>query len=199
MRLLLEQKQTMKMTNELRQAIELLQFSTAELFDFVQEKIDENPFIDAVESPIQHSSYDGVTKLSTYDVIAQTATVEHDLYSYLIEQLSYYTLTKTERRIVEYIIFCLDEDGYLNVNQTDIICELQITMTQFQHAKRIVQQLEPIGVGATSASECLLIQAKYYEPDDVLLHQMIECHLENIAYRQLENIVYALNISESKV
>src|SRR5690625_1262570 len=51
MELMLQQKQTLNlvMTPELRQAIELLQFSTYELYQFLQERALENPLIDLVE------------------------------------------------------------------------------------------------------------------------------------------------------
>lgn len=50
MRIALEQKQMLKMvmTKELRQAIELLQFSTYDLLQFIRRQAEENPLIELV-------------------------------------------------------------------------------------------------------------------------------------------------------
>ncbi|MEJ8776606.1 RNA polymerase factor sigma-54 [Pseudogracilibacillus sp. ICA-222130] len=193
MHIRLEQKQTLQlaMTKDLRQAIELLQFSTVELQEFVRAKVEENPFIEWNEPPSTYRS----TELSTHDVITATAYEEKDLYDVLIEQLAIFSLSDEDRKVVEYIIYSLEEDGYLRTERKDIIRHLHILPEQFDRALHIVHQLEPIGVGATSLVDCLLIQAKHLAPHDELLHQLIENHLVEIGYGETEQIAKQLQTS----
>ena len=197
MHIRLEQKQTLQltMTKDLRQAIELLQFSTVELHEFVRAQVEENPFIEWSEPPTTYRS----TDVSTHDVIAATAYEEKDLYDVLVEQLAIFSLSDEERKVVEYIICSLEDDGYLRTEKKDIVSRLHISPDQFDRALHIVHQLEPIGVGATSLVDCLLIQAKHLAPKAALLHQLIEYHLVEIGYGESEQIAKQLQTSTETV
>ena len=113
-------------------------------------------------------------------------------------QVSLYKLSKIEKESCDYIIDSLDEDGYLSINEDEIKKELNINDNIFEKCLKIVQQLEPIGVGARSLSECLIIQLKNLGIENELLENLILEDLELIANKKYKDIVKKYNISMQK-
>ena len=70
-----------------------------------------------------------------------------------------------DKKIAEYLIGTIDEDGYISRSSADIADDMLLSsniVTTKEHIdyliKNIIQKLEPIGTGARSLQECLLIQ-----------------------------------------
>lgn len=202
MKLILEQKQklTMVMTNELRQAIELLQLSSYELYQFVQEKAAENPFIELIEkedhdtpsykSQVTSNAMDGET-----DFINNIATKEKNMYDALMEQIMHKNLQDDEKDIIEYIVLNLNEDGFTMVTDEEICENLQVGIHQVEAARSVIQTLEPCGIGARNLAESLTLQAKEYYPKNELLQLIINEHLEDLANKRWRNISNVLGCS----
>src|SRR3546814_3871747 len=78
--------------------------------------------------------------------------------------LAGYSLSDRDRRLVEYIIDALDEDGYLRVAFRDLANPGQFSPpvddSEWEAALRLVQHLEPCGLGARSIKECLALQLR---------------------------------------
>src|SRR5699024_7123397 len=178
MKMMMEQKQMMKMvmTQELRQAIELLQLSTYEMFQFIQEKANENPFIELTAKEEQPNFYQRTSTNSDHDAfdpIMNATKTETSLHEYLFEQLLHMELTEEEWNVVRYIVFNINEHGFLDI-ENELICEhLNVTNELVARVREMITSLEPCGIGATDAVDCLFIQAKRYNPDDDLLHNVI--------------------------
>src|SRR5699024_6804753 len=92
-----------------------------------------------------------------------------------------YTLT-------HFLIQNIDENGYLQVESADVMEQFNLTLDQVEAGIKIIQQLEPIGIGGRNLAECLAIQAAHYFPDDQLLYQLLMKDLEKLANRQWESI-----------
>ena len=56
----------------------------------------------------------------------------------------------------------------------------------------VIQEFDPLGVGARDIRECLLIQARHYFPRDDLVRDLIAHHLENLERQKIEHQEYAL-------
>lgn len=204
MDLILQQKQTLKMvmTTELRQAIELLQMSTYDLYQFIQKQAEENPFLEVIES--DSSSYQSpVTSshamMSPDEVMRETLRDERSMHEELMEQVMAFDIPKETASILEYLVYNIDEDGYLDVDPADVLEMFAITTEEYEEVKYILQQLEPIGIGAENLQECLLIQAKKLAPSDHVLHALIEEHLYDIANMDLAKIAEALQTTETEI
>jgi RNA polymerase sigma-54 factor len=119
------------------------------------------------------------------------AVARHEsLYDYLDHQLGELELTPKVRAMCERIISSLDSNGYLKGNLEDLLPpnaddELQALAAE---ALRVVQSLEPQGVGARSLRECLLLQLSpdipYYEE----MKTLISGHLEDLRDNRLPAI-----------
>ena len=97
---------------------------------------------------------------------------EESFQDYLIHQLGYHDLTEEEEIIGEVIIGNLDDNGYLSRPIANIVDDLLFTMNletteeEVRKVLRIVQQLDPPGIGATDLQECLLIQLQRLQEEN---------------------------------
>ncbi len=201
MKLMMEQKQTLKMvmTQELRQAIEILQLSTYELFQFIQEQAMENPLIELKPKESESDIHHIKTKQSAYqdefNPLNNVRENEVNLYDHLLEQVQYMDLPKDQEEVVRFLILNINEVGYLDINEEEIFSHLNIEHELLQHARDVLHDLEPCGIGARNLADCLLIQAKRAYPHDDLLHNVIAHYLQDLADKRWEKIAKQLAVS----
>lgn len=67
-------------------------------------------------------------------------------------------LTDGLRRLCEYLIQCLNENGFLDFDLADLAREQGVSLFDMEQALYILQDLQPAGVGARSLTECLVLQ-----------------------------------------
>jgi RNA polymerase sigma-54 factor len=79
--------------------------------------------------------------------------------------------------IAEFIIGNIDEDGYLMVAAEEIAESLQVSIGQVEEALRIVQNLDPIGVGSHDLQECLLLQIRAADLAGSLVERLVQDYL----------------------
>src|SRR5699024_12843471 len=111
--------------------------------------------------------------ISPDEVMEATLKNEVSIYNDLLEQLLTYTLTEKEELILQYLIYNIDEDGYLDIAEEDVLLALDITAEDYEAAKAILQKLEPAVIGAVDLQVCLFIQAKKLAPSVTFLHVFI--------------------------
>ena len=91
---------------------------------------------------------------------------DYSLHQSLLDQINLRKLSDTDKKIGEYIIGNLDENGYLESTlesiSDDLIFQLNIDTTSERIEKILdeIQDLEPAGVGARNLQECLLLQLR---------------------------------------
>jgi RNA polymerase sigma-54 factor len=79
--------------------------------------------------------------------------------------------------IATQIIDAIDEAGYLTVSPIDIARRLTLSLAEVEAVLGRIQTFDPVGVGARSLSECLMLQAKEadrYDPCMALLLDNLE-------------------------
>jgi len=102
---------------------------------------------------------------------APTGLTEH-----LEWQLGSIVCTEKVREIAEIIIGNLNEDGYLTETLEEIAQNGGYTMDDVEEALAVVHEFDPLGVGARNLRECLLIQLKVLDPQNMLAQQIVsEC------------------------
>jgi len=118
---------------------------------------------------------------------------------HLFEQLHLEPITNEEMKIGEYILWCLDDDGYLSCD-TDVIAEnFTTTPDSVEKVLKVIQKFDPVGIGARNLRECLLIQLNESDEKDELAINMIEECLEDFSNKRFEKISKKLEISLSEV
>src|SRR6266849_1484179 len=115
------------------------------------------------------------------------------LTDHLEWQLSVTICSDTVKEIVENIIGNLDENGYLTASIEELAQEGKYSQDDLEDALAVVQDFDPIGVGARDLRECLLRQIKAFDPQNTLAHQIVSEHLKQVQSNQLKEIARALN------
>lgn len=123
----------------------------------------------------------------------QEAAVEN-LPEHLIEQLHLLELDEDEITIGEFLIWSINEDGYLSCS-TDIVAQnLNVPIEKVEKVLRQIQRFEPVGIGARTLQECLLIQLEDREPRDELAVEIMKNHFDDFSNKRFEKIAKNLNI-----
>lgn len=81
-------------------------------------------------------------------------------YEELLGQLRLMDLPPRVAKVAEYIIGCLDPDGYLRIELACVAAECGVSESTALRALEAVQSLEPPGIGARSLEECLELQLR---------------------------------------
>ena len=103
------------------------------------------------------------------------------------------------------MINSLDSNGFLSRDLFSISSDLlisdnlDISEVKMLNALNVLQNLEPIGVGANSLQECLLIQLKKLYPENKLALKIITEFYSQFSNKNFENIIKNLGISEEEL
>ncbi|GAA0318064.1 RNA polymerase factor sigma-54 [Bacillus carboniphilus] len=193
----LVQKQSVKlsMTQELQQAIALLQYSSQELISFLEEKTLDNPLIQLTPpSYTTTRKSNRVKKDSNSNWIEQLGHKEESLSEHLLKQLVLLNVSQSTKQKIHYLIDSLDDNGYLTIQYEDMKNQYpNMTESEWDYCVSVLQALEPNGVGARSLQECLMIQMKrnhFSEQDTVI----IEFYFDSFANKKWKQIEKELNI-----
>lgn len=190
------QQQSLKlvMTKELTQAITLLQYSSLDLTKFLEEQTLENPLIEVKQTDFSRRTKSKVSKESYTNPIDYIEKKETTLYEHLLTQLSYMKVNNEKKRTMEYIIQLLDSNGYLYFPEEEIAKDLNTDAENIESAIHYIQSLDPIGVGARSLQECLLLQLRKLPKRNSLAETIIQDYFEEFAEKSWKEIAKQLDV-----
>ena len=114
------------------------------------------------------------------------------LGDHLRSQLSVSLISEDLRDAAESIIGNLDEDGYLSASLDEIASVGEHKTEQVEEALRVVQALDPAGVGARNLRECLLLQIESVNGRGGVAWQIVSNQLRLLETRQFKEIAKAL-------
>jgi RNA polymerase sigma-54 factor len=279
--------QHLALTPQLQQSIRLLQLSTLELSQEVEQMLDDNPFLElaADEAPREDFGVDRADTAPEYDVHAadeaqysiaegagtagaegtkdsEPAASEADLPTdwegdgsvdmayddsewggdapprgtrnddddaptalelagshqsltdYLHQQSLSLRLSELDRYALRFLIENLNDDGYLEdaleelaigLAGADDVEQLEELVHRFTVALRLLQSLEPVGVGARDLSECLRLQLQHMQAEggdgDLVGMALQLCNqpLEMLARRDVRKLMQSCGLPEAKV
>ena len=201
------------------QTIKLLELPTLELEQRIKKELEENPVLDEVSST--EETEDGEPKnvsLSDYssqddstpsyrlyinnqgkDLKPQynTFSVKESFHQNLEMQLGYSGLKGEDRTIASFIIGSIDDDGYLRrdiLSLTDDIAfrlNIETTPEHVEKILKVIQEFEPVGVGARDLRECLLLQlrAKENTPQRERAEEILENYFEEFSRKHYDKIM----------
>jgi RNA polymerase sigma-54 factor len=114
------------------------------------------------------------------------------LADHLHSQLSVMVLSEGIRDAAESIIGNLNEDGYLSASLEEIAAMGDHAMEEIQAALRVVQSLDPAGVGARDPRECLLLEIESMNGRGGVAWQIVYNHLRLLEMRQFRELAKIL-------
>ncbi|RSD25111.1 RNA polymerase factor sigma-54 [Mesobacillus subterraneus] len=202
------QKQTLKlaMTQELTQAIALLQYSAQELAAFLEAKSMENPLLQVDFKNITHfdSNMDRTRKTTRRsferdqkNLIEQIGSGESEtLEDFLLSQLNSLKMTDEEKLILHVLIENIDENGYLNTDRESLAARYNVDEEIVECAIFKLQSLDPPGIAAKDLQDCLMLQLRRLKrnPANELAIAIIENHFLLFAEKKWKALAKMLDI-----
>jgi RNA polymerase sigma-54 factor len=129
------------------------------------------------------------------NVLTKTTSLE----AHLAWQLSMVALTEQEKKLGELIIGNLSDDGYLNADLADMSRETGMELEDAEEVLKIVQNFDPLGVASRNLQECLAIQARFMNPRQPLVEQIIAGHLSDLERKNYHAVAKGLGQPLDKV
>jgi len=153
------------------------------------DEIDFGSFFDDYLDPGYKSpASESVEKPSFETFLSSPVTLGDHLRS----QLSVSVMPDEVRDAADSIIGNLDEDGYLSASLEEIAAMGELRMEHVEAALRVVQNLDPAGVGARNLRECMLLQIESVNGKGGVAWQIVSNHLRLLETRQFKEIAKVL-------
>ncbi|PFA67454.1 RNA polymerase sigma-54 factor [Bacillus sp. AFS015802] len=196
------QQLKLQMTQQLSQAITILQYSTMELNAYLEAKQLENPLIQLEppkpdplhqREPYTYKRHAGSHE-NTVDWYEYVSVPKRTLTDALSVQLNLKSLTSFDRKVMEELIYSLDDNGYLRVDEESFLQTHGLEMAQLDHYITRLQELEPAGIGARSLQECISLQLERKADVPSLVSMIVDSHFQAFAEKKWKAIAKDLGV-----
>jgi RNA polymerase sigma-54 factor len=264
----LKTSQHLALTPQLQQSIRLLQLSTLELHQEIEQVLSENPLLERLDDPLDRSVRllaDGAINSAPASQAGEAPAAQGSgeeggapaesgsgesgadaggdgaegggseggedwgefgrssgsggededgrpqleaspvtLREHLMEQVRMTCCAARDCALVELVVDALDDNGYLEEPLEDIHArlpaELEIEFEELRMALALVQSMDPPGVGARSAAECLALQIRRMPGVALVTRRMalviVEKYLTWFAQREFNKLKKALDCDD---
>jgi len=224
----LKLSQSLTMTPQLQQAIRLLQLPVLDLSAQIQDALEENIMLEMEDLPdVPQTSAETTAEVETIQAEdswqQQSADRIQDggwngegrpindfpdesgktLREHLLWQLEMEHFTPRQAVIGEAIVDSINDDGYLEEELEEILGGLDtasgFTLDEVRESLTLVQRLDPVGIGARSISECIILQLRQLDtttPGLELAVELAQNHLELIASQSFGEMRRDLHTTE---
>lgn len=210
----LEQKQILSQSQV--QSLNLLAMNNVEMKEFVEKEQLENPLIEITDGKERYDNMISIgnwmemtrrrvdRSYSSTDEADQTRfdipAMERDAFmNNLKAQIDFASLSRVESATIEYLLHSFNNMGFITLSVNEIAKACNTTLAIANKCIKIIQSLEPIGIGAANLEDCLIIQLKSKGYEDPQLYQMVKEHLVDIAKGKYNTISKVLNLSVAQV
>ncbi len=123
------------------------------------------------------------------------------LAQHLEQQFGRLALDPVQRRVASLLAGNLDEDGYLAATPEEVADEAGVDTAEVIEVLRILQTLDPPGVGARNLGECLRLQLERMGEGAGAgtAARIAESHVELLGRKKFPEIASALGVSQEQV
>lgn len=254
--------QSLTMTPQLQQAIRLLQLSTLDLHQEIQQALDSNPMLELVEDEeerrvdesidaygeqtsaeaddsgdldgaefdshgddewseaipedlsidtswdeIYQSSGTGSSNPESEEDFESRNSVTESLQDHLRWQINLTQLSDVDRLIAMNLIDGINPDGMLTTSIEDVQLSLardqiEVDPDEIEAVLHLLQQLDPIGIGARTLAECLLLQLRQFPADTPWRKQaekILTDHMTALGSRDYSQLMRLLKLTSEEL
>lgn len=110
-------------------------------------------------------------------------------------QMRLSNFTEQELAIGEIVLGNIDANGYLQASVDEITSMVQASDEEVEAVLARIQRLDPVGVGARTPRECLLVQMEVLEYDDPILLSLVRDHLEDLEKNRYKPLARKFKLS----
>jgi len=130
-----------------------------------------------------------------FDSIVQ----QESLQQHLLQQLNFTGVSDEERKVAEFLIGSINDDGYLRTPLEELAVSSGLPLEQLQKAIELIQTFHPVGVGARDLKECLLIQLDRLGKSESIEAVIVNQHLDDLGRKRFPEIARALGLTVEQV
>ncbi|MBR1456444.1 MAG: RNA polymerase factor sigma-54 [Oscillospiraceae bacterium] len=214
-------KQTQTLTPQQLQSIEILQMNGQELAEYLENQTLENPVLEIVHREAgrdgteetlrklewlsaadrQNSAYyrEDYEAASESDRQQDPADPrQEDLADYLKRQLDVMKLRPAVRAAAVFLAESLDSRGWLIDEPGDLARSMGVSKDTAKTALKVLQGLEPAGVGARDLAECLRLRLDRLEDAKEASYRIVDECLEWMAKKRYDRIAQKLGLGREE-
>ena len=241
-------EQRMKLAPRMIQSMEILQMSTLDLLEKIEQELNNNPVLELAEpekpaealeqdvldddmgneslgqgdelaegfeqlhslddsfsdymyrtAPVKRSSGEDLDR--KLEAMKNTAARPQSLHEYLTEQWRLVEADKPVKKAGTMIIDYINKKGYLAVRLEQLYSKdrKDFELKHLKSALKLVQKLDPSGVGARNLKECLLIQLSHSSDDVEFEKELVLNYMKEILGNHLPEISKKTGCSLEKI
>lgn len=224
----LELKQTQKLSPLQIQTIKLIELPIQELEQRIRKELEENPVLDEdlpnesdedqAPREVSLSEYKEDDSIPSYRLRSDnyskderpqynTFSVKESFTQSLMEQLGYRSLSEHQYAVAAFLIGSLDDDGYLRrsidsvVDDISFRANIETDEDEVLEMLRVIQEFDPVGVGARDLRECLLLQIRHCRKSPEVDHarKILESHFHDFTGKHYRKIMARMNLTEEEM
>lgn len=155
-------------------------------------------------------SYTKASSESTYDGFENQDTSEKTLHEHLLWQLNLTPTSDTDKVIAMAIIDSLDDDGYLTESLEEILAtiddndleEEEVGAEEVEAVLRMIQAMDPVGVGSRDIKECLVLQLNQCDIDIHYLDEakkLVQNYLDLLASHDYNQLMRKMKLDKAEL
>jgi len=163
------------LSQSLKQNIQILQMSQAELIEHIDNEVDLNPILIKKTSSFRGYEYNFSKPISLYEDLIQQARC---------------ILNKKELEIADYLFRNLSKEGFIH--------NIEITEETLPVLKKL-QKLDPPGICAANLKDCLLIQLERKNKTTSLAYKIIMLFFDDLIQKKWKKIESYFQITKSEL
>lgn len=198
-------KQTLKLTPQLRQTMNLLQLSTLDLETAIEDELQKNPMLERTETQAEFDAPEPTAAISKTarrqndsddmdDTLANIVD-EPDFYETLHAQVCELAQNERQSQLLHLLIEYLDEHGYLTDTLEYIVenspLEWLLEEDELAEALKLLQQFDPAGVGASNLQESLILQINRLPESEITRYaiEIINKYFDLLSMANVESLL----------
>lgn len=221
------QKLMQKLSPQQIQMIKLLELPAIQLEQRIKQELEENPVLEDQNSESELEMEEQAKEISVDEYLKQDDTPSYkynannfskddqqrpmvlvsgrSLQESLQEQLRYKDLNDRELTLAIYLIGSIDDDGYLR-RDMEAICDdiafsiaIETSPEEMNGLLSIIQHLDPVGVGARSLQESLLLQLNakpISTKSQSVARKILMFYFDEFTKKHYKKLIRKLSISE---
>lgn len=213
-RLLLSTKLKMQhrllLSQHMKAALHALTLPVLELKDWALKEIEKNPLIEIKDKEEFNSFEEGSDSGSSYTYVDEKPKTSNNLhqkhipfkseeitqpiidrlenkeslFDYLLFQATVLFTSKEDIKIAKYIIGNLNSKGFLDLSTKEIAEDLNLNIEKVEKTLKLIQKLDPPGIGCRNLQESLLVQLEAQKKDASVAYKLVKFHFQELLYKK---------------
>lgn len=199
----LEQTQKQILSTKQIQSLNVLAMCNIELKKYVETVALDNPVMELIhtneyicQDDVFCESRKGGYKNIEMNKLYNIPDTKIDIRQFLLEQIEYTKLTKPLISIVEKIIGYIDDQGFLPYNNIVLSNLIKEDREYIQEGIKIIQQMEPTGVGTENYMESIILQLNRKGETNTVIDSIVRNSLNDLCKGKYNKLVKQYSVKK---